>query len=253
MTENGPAVPTPGLDVVGPLCSAYAELLRRQGHTASAFVRWGQTTGRSHAFAWLGGSIDRETVLFRGQSLIVRAGMPIFGDLQKMRTTATLNPYERELMLGYPYVIGRREGEAIRGPVLIMPIRLEGEGGELQVAAGDEVVRFNSLPFRGDGDTEARELSIRRVIDATPSLPLGEGDFLRFVDVLIHALGIARANARLDGSLASPPAMPTRGDGLWLVDQAAVFIAPKTAYFLASDLTEIGRRGGSGLTNGCLS
>ena len=243
----------PGADVVGPLCSAYAELLRRQGHTASAFVRWGQTTGRSHAFAWLGGSVERETVLFRGEPQIVRAGMPIFDDLQKMRTTATLNPYERELMLGYPYVIGRREGETIRGPVLIMPIRLEGEGGELQIVAADEVVRFNSLPFRGDTDTEARELSIRRVIDATPSLPLGNADFLRFVDILVHALGIARANAHLDGSLTPPPTMPTRGDGLWLVDQAAIFIAPKTAYFLVSDLTEIGRRGGTGLGNGCLA
>src|SRR5713226_1674101 len=91
--------------VVKPLCSAYADLLRRQGNTASPFVRWTQATGRSHAFAWLGGAIRKETLLFRGEPFSVRADDSVFEALQKMRATVTLNPYERELMLGYPYVI----------------------------------------------------------------------------------------------------------------------------------------------------
>ena len=188
-------------DIVGPLCAAYAELLRRQGNAGSAFVRWGQTSGRSHAFAWLGGDVERETVLFSGEPLALRADMAIFKDVQKMRATVTLNPYERDLMLGYPYVIGRREGEVIRGPVLLMPIRPEGEGSELQIVATDEVVRFNSLPFRDEGDTEARELAIRQVMDATPSVPLREGGFLRFIDILVHTLGVDLAGAQLDGTL----------------------------------------------------
>ncbi len=238
--------------LVKPLSSAYSDLLRRQGNTASPFVRWTQATGRSHAFAWLGGAIRQETLLFRGEPFTVRAGDSVFDALQKMRATVTLNPYERELMLGYPYAIGRREGEAIRGPVLLMPVRLEGEGGEIQVAAADDVVRFNSLPFRNEGDTEARELAIRRVIDATPPFPFGDEGLALFADILIHALGIDRAGARLDGTLNDPPMMPTRGEGLWLVDQAAMFIAPKTAYFLTSDLTKIGEHGGEGLSGSCL-
>lgn len=134
-----------------------------------------------------------------------------------------------------------------------MPVRLEGEGGQLQIVASDEVVRFNSLPFRGEGDTEARELAIRQVIDATPSLPLGTGDFRRFIDILVHTLGVARADARLDGTLVTPPTMPTRGDGLWLIDQAAIFIAPKTAYFLVSDLATIGQQGAAGFGNSCIA
>lgn len=110
--------------LVEPLCSAYSDLLRRQGNTASPFVRWTQATGRSHAFAWLGGAIRGETLLFRGEPFMVRAGDSVFDALQKMRATVTLNPYERELMLGYPYAIGRREGEAIRGPVLLVPIAI---------------------------------------------------------------------------------------------------------------------------------
>lgn len=255
MTIDGPgsAEMTVIGELIGPLCSAYAELLRRQGHSGSAFVRWPQQTARSHAFAWLGGSVEAETVLSRGEPLTVHSAMPIFNDLQKMRATVTLNPYEQDLMLGYPYVIGRREGEIIRGPVLLMPVRLDGEGGQLRILASDEVVRFNSLPFRTEGDTEARELAIRQVIDATPSLPLGTEDFRRFIDILVHALRIDRGNARLDGTLTAPPAIPTRSDGLWLIDQAAIFIAPKTAYFLVSDLATIGKQGATGLGNSSIT
>src|SRR5712691_10235006 len=176
--------------LVKPLCSAYSDLLRRQGNTASPFVRWTQATGRSHAFAWLSGAVRQETLLFRGEPFTIRAGDSVFDALQKMRATVTLNPYEREMMLGYPYVIGRRDGEPIRGPVLLMPIRLEGQGGEIQVVAADEVVRFNSLPFRNEGDTEVRELAIRCVIDATPPFPFGAEGLALFADILVHALGI---------------------------------------------------------------
>jgi hypothetical protein len=54
------------------------------------------------------------------------------------------------------------------------------------------------------------------------------------------------------GRLSSPPALPTADTGLWLVDQAAIFIAPKTAYFLASDLERIGMQGPEGIVGSCL-
>jgi very-short-patch-repair endonuclease len=243
---------TTAVSILKSLSLAYSDLLRRQGNTASPFVRWTQATGRSHAFVWLGGSIRQERLLFRGEPLKVRAGDAVFDPLQKMRATVTLNPYEREVVLGYPYAIGRREGAAIRGPVLVMPVRLEGEGSEIQVVAADEVVRFNSLPYRNEGDTEARELAIRRVIDATPPFPFGDEGLALFADILVHTLGIDRAGALLDGTLKDPPMMPTRGEGFWLVDQAAIFVAPKTAYFLTSDLTKIGEQGVEGLNDSCL-
>src|SRR5437879_4278268 len=238
--------------IVRPLTSAYADLLRRQGNAASHFVRWTQTTGRAPGFVWLSGALSQEILLFRGEPYRIRADQPLFSVLDKMRATVTLNPYERELLLGYPYVIGRRNGEPIRGPVLLMPVKLEGQGGEIEVHPADEMVRFNSLPFRTEKDTEARELAIRRVIDVTPSFPFGEAGLGAFIETFVHALRVERAGAKLDGTFGEPPAMPTRGEGLRLVDQAAIFVASKTAYFLVSDLTKIGERGAEGLDGSCL-
>jgi hypothetical protein len=49
--------------------------------------------------------------------------------------------------------------------------------------------------------------------------------------------------ARLDGSLARPPAQPRSNSNLQIIDCAACFVAPKTSYFLTSDLEAIGREG----------
>ena len=54
-----------------------------------------------------------------------------------------------------------------------MLVRLEGEGGLIHVVADDEVVRFNSLPFRAEGEPQTRDLALCRVIDATPPFPFG--------------------------------------------------------------------------------
>ena len=52
-----------------------------------------------------------------------------------MNTTSTLNPYEREVLYGYPFVVGRKDGKGIRGPLLTIPAaitphleRLQGNG-----------------------------------------------------------------------------------------------------------------------------
>ncbi len=43
----------------------------------------------------------------------------------------------------------------------------------------------------------------------------------------------------MDGSLSEPPPRPNSGTFLRLIDQAALFVAPKTSYFLTSDLKSI--------------
>ncbi len=246
---------TPGISpqLLRSVCDAYGDLLRRQGTAASPFSRWSQATRRGHVFAWLGEDLGRETLLFTGRPLPVRASTPLGEGLRAMRTTVTLNPYERELFYGYPYVIGRRGEDVVRGPLLIMPVRVEGEGADLALLPDDEVVRFNSLPFRTERDTEARELGIRRVMEATPMFPLTHEALDAFLEIAIHTLGIGRQGARLDGALSAPPPMPTRAQGIWLVDNAAIFIAPKTAYFLTSDLAQIGEQGPTNLRPSCLA
>ena len=51
-------------------------------------------------------------------------------------------------------------------------------------------------------------------------------------------------DAELDGSLTDPPTEPRGTQPLRIIDQAALFVAPKTNYFLCSDLEEIA--GGQG-------
>jgi hypothetical protein len=158
-----------------------------------------------------------------------------------MYGTAKLNPYEREILYGFPYVIGRRKGKTVRGPLLTLAVEIAAVGGELRVVAADEIVRFNSLPFRTDIDTEAHDQALARVMEATPPFPLTPAALQAFVGVLTRELPALTSSARLDGSLDTPPAEPSSGEFLRVIDQAALFVAPKTNYFLRSDLEEIAR------------
>ncbi len=225
------------------LARVYGDILRRQGRTTTPFVRWSTVTGRAHEFAWLGGVEKRETLLHGRAPLRIQRSNPLFPSIQKMHATATLNPYEREVLYGYPYVIGRRDGETVRGPLLTLVVHIEVAGDGFLVSAADDVVHVNMLPFRADGDLEGHEQKIRRMIDATPALPLEDLDLLHLAEALTREFDyVNRKDAALDGRLVTQPAEPHGGAdlGLWLVDQAALFIAPKSSYFLTSDLDHIG-------------
>lgn len=84
------------------LTRTYAQVLGRQGRTSTPFVRWSRVTNRAHDFAWLGGVESRELLLFGGGPLKVGRGSQLFDPVQKMHATASLNPYEREVLYGYP-------------------------------------------------------------------------------------------------------------------------------------------------------
>lgn len=229
------------------LARVYGDVLRRQGRTTTPFVRWSKVTGRAHEFAWLGRLETCEALLHGRGPLRVRRNNALFDAVQKMHATATLNPYEREVLYGYPYVIGRRDGETVRGPLLTMAVRIEVEGDGFLVHAADDVVHVNALPFKAEGDLEVHEQKIGRVIDATPAFPLDATGLERLAEALTREFRyVQRGDAALDGRLVAPPAEPrgSADQGLWLVDQAALFIAPKTSYFLASDLDRIGAAGG---------
>jgi very-short-patch-repair endonuclease len=220
------------------LFRAYAELLRRQRTASSALVRWSKITNRSHEFVWLDGQ-QRETLLRTGRPLAVDPDSPLFGSVQRMHATARLNPYEREVLYGYPYLIGRRSGRAIRAPLLTVPVRIDPQRDGFVVQPADDVARFNSLPFRAEEDAPVREDAIGRVLEVTPSFPVDEEALRAFVDVLGRELPWVGREARLDGRLDNPPSEPRSGDFLSLRDHAALFVAPKTNYFLASDLEKM--------------
>jgi very-short-patch-repair endonuclease len=222
------------------LCRTYADLLRRQRTAATPFARWGHTTQRSHEFLWLGGTVDRDQLmLVDGGKVAFSRDEPLFDAIHKMYGTARLNPYERELLYGYPYVVGRLGDRAIRGPLLTLAVEIEAADNRLVVHAADDVLRFNSLPFRADSDTAAHDQALERVMEQTPSLPLTVRALNAFVAVLSREVPDLALEARLDGTLAAPPAEPRSREGLRLIDQAALFVAPKTNYFLRSDLDAI--------------
>ena len=224
----------PGL--VPALCRAYADLLRRQRTASAAFVRWNEPGRRAHELAWIGPGM--EAVLTGGRDLRVTRDEPLHAELARLRASVELNPYERELRYGYPYVVGRLDGQTVRAPLLTVAVELEPDGTALAVSPSDDVARFNSLPFRSASSDAARDAVLARLIDGTPAFPVTREALEAFAEAVERDLGVERA-AALDGTVAEPPARPEGGQGLRLVDAAAVFVAPRTGYFLASDLERI--------------
>ena len=95
----------------------------------------------------------QEVLLFAGHSISLSNTNSIREAINKMMATIQLNPYEREVVYGYPYVIGHVDGQPIRAPLFTIPITINTDGGSLSIVASADRVRFNSLPFRSDSDT----------------------------------------------------------------------------------------------------
>ena len=164
-------LPVPELKegLVESLTAAYAMLLKRQRTASAAYVRWTAAHSRSHEFAWIDKPV--EPLLLNSGSFKVELDSPIFTSIQRMKATIELNPYERELQYGFPYLIGYVNGDAIRAPVFTIPIRIEPSGTALQVSISGDSLRFNSLPFRAELDTAYRELALARLVESCPDLP----------------------------------------------------------------------------------
>ncbi len=107
----------------------------------------------------------------RNAEFSVVPGDALYDAVHKMYGTANLNPYEREVLFGFPYVIGRVANRSVRGPLLTLGVEIVPEGDRLVVRAADEVVRFNSLPFRAEHDTDAHNASLNRILEPPPSSP----------------------------------------------------------------------------------
>lgn len=223
------------------LARVYADILRHQGRTTTQFVRWAKEGRRTHEFAWLGGELAAETLLSGKGTIKVSRRSPLFDAVQKMHAASTLNPYEREVFYGYPYVVGRRDGEPIRAPLLHLRVTVAPAADGYVIEQADDVVQVNLLPFRSNGDPDQHEQRLARVIAETPTLPLTSDSLQRLVATVTREFSyLTQDGALLDGSLGAVPLEPAPGEnGLRLIDQAALFVAPKSSYFLASDLDHI--------------
>ena len=231
--------------LVEALTSAYAELIKRQRTASAAFVRWASPHARAHEFCWI--EDHAEVLMSSAKEIRIGPSDPIYGPLRKMMATLELNPYERELLYGYPYVVGHLEGKAIRAPLLTIPISIRPDAEAIIIQPTEETVRFNSLPFRSDLNSAAREQALDRLIDATPHFPLTSAELVYFCGSVAREMEVD-VQATLDGSLKRPPAQPRTAMSLRVIDSAACFVAPKTSYFLASDLSFIGGSGASAVS-----
>ena len=239
MSRDELAVPAEDRGVPSELRSAlfksYAELLRRQRTASSALVRWSKTTNRSHEFVWFNAG-DEEKMLRFGREIYVLPTTHLYSSVQKMHATVRLNPYEREVLYGYPYVIGRRNGKSVRAPLLTVPVAIEPKGPGFVVRPADDVIRFNSLSFRADEEAPIHEDAIGRILESTPAFPLQPAALKAFVEVLDRELPGLQCDAALDGRFGEPPAEPRQGENYITGRSGRLFIAPKTNYFLCSDL-----------------
>ena len=76
------------------------------------------------------------------------------------------------MLYGYPYVIGRRDGETIRAPLLHLRVLIEPAGEGYVIEQADDVVQVNLLPFRADRRPGPARGPLARIIAETPTLPL---------------------------------------------------------------------------------
>jgi len=227
----------PGL--VEALASAYATLIKRQRTASAAFVRWTAAHRRASEFCWM--PPGAETLLTSGKKIRIAADDPNHDAIAKMMATIELNPYERELLYGYPYVVGHVGGVTVRSPLLTIPIQIHRDGNALIVVPNEEIVRFNSLPFRSATDSTAHEQALEKLIDGTPHFPVATG-LREFAESVARSMQIGIAG-KLDGQIAAAPLQPAAETPLRIADNAACFVAPKTSYFLASDLEYMAKDG----------
>lgn len=227
------------------LCGAYADFLRRQRIGGiGALSDWPiPNLRRAPEFVWLGGDAEtRERLMSGFQDLGIGAGHPALASIKKMSATITLNPYEREAIYGYPFVIGKQGNRAIRAPLLMVPVIISPEGRGFVITPTEERAEFNPFPFLSDTSTEARELSLSRLVQDLPQLPISLQALQRFVDSLQREIEGLEVAGNLDGRLSAEPERP-RGPRRYLsvIDQAAVLIAPQSSYFLVSDLQKLSK------------
>ena len=189
--------------------------------------------------------------MFAGRDIRIDPSNSAHESINKMMATIELNPYERELLYGYPYIVGQIDDIPIRAPLLTIPITITADGGTLIIHANEEIVRFNSLPFRSEFETSAQELALARLIESAPELPLSSSTLRTFAESVAREMKIA-VNGRLDSTITSPPTHPRANMPLTVVDGAACFVAPKTSYFLSSDLKYIGSAGVAGVSQTAL-
>jgi very-short-patch-repair endonuclease len=165
---------------------------------------------------------------------------PGFETVKKIAATIALNPYEREALYGYPFVVGKRDKQVIRAPLLMVPVDISPNARGYAIRPNEERAEFNPLPFLNDTPSDARELALTRLVEHLPTLPLQFGELQLWLDDLQREVTELKLQGHLNGSFDQVPSRPAGArDFLDVIDQAGVVLAPQSAYFLTSDLDQL--------------
>ena len=230
-------------DFVRALCGSYADFLRRQRSEGTASLTDWPTPNsrRAPEFMWLGGGDgQRERMMSNLEDLRLGAADPGLSTVSKICATITLNPYEREALYGYPFLIGKIGTQVIRAPLLMIPVTVTPDGRGFVISPTEGRAEFNPFPFFTDATPAARDLALARLSEVVPALPLTPDSLRQFVDALQREIEGIEVPGRLDGQLAAEPERPTGAqDFLQVIEQAAILVAPQASYFLVSDLQKL--------------
>ena len=180
-----------------------------------------------------------EAVLTGGRDLRVTRDEPLHAELARLRASVELNPYERELRYGYPYVVGRLDGQVVRAPLLRSPwswSRTARRSRSPRPTTSRASTRCPSAPASADA---ARDAVLARLIDDTPAFPVTREALDALRARRSSATSASSAAGRSTAPSPSRPRVPSSGEGLRLIDARRGLRRAAHGYFLASDLERI--------------
>ena len=169
-----------------------------------------------------------------------------FQRLRDLYQKHLLNPYEREFLYGYPFVVGQTSsGRRICAPLFTVPCTLEYDlsTGEMRVRLTSDELQFNSYVWAqvvGEKDLEFLERTL--LTAGYPSLPLTDHDMGGFLNRLSNAAPVVKSPSMWEWTLdrlAVPPLSVIPETTLNVTPCAAILLVSRPQYYLRRDLAAL--------------
>lgn len=161
-----------------------------------------------------------------------------FARLRELAQKHALNPFDREFLYGYPFVVGTVNDKPICAPPFTVPCLVEYDLNKrtLTIRRLTDEMEFN-MRLWSHVLSESKQQILRQVLqDGIPELPLDNGQLLAFLRRLSNALDLQvpleHRNFQLQ-RLPNPRELPNR---LHVVSCAAVIWTVRMQHYLRADL-----------------
>jgi very-short-patch-repair endonuclease len=175
--------------------------------------------------------IDRETTFQR---------------LLALHQKHVLNPYEREFLYAYPFLVGKAQnGRKICAPLFTVPCHLEYDlsSGRLRLRLTSAELQFNSYVWAEViGEQQLHYLEMTVLAQGYPLLPLKEKEFSDFLNRLGNAVSALEPPPSWEWTLerlAKPDTANVTEQELKIMPHAALLLVSRPQYYLRRDLEEL--------------